>query len=228
MANVTIKKTSGLGSKWVLAPERYDLRRSALDTPEGVTSPTTLGEIAEIVRQTLNPTSKAAIGRTFVVLDTSDIREGLIVGRKNSVSGPEIGSTKKVFARKDVLISKLRPYLRQVAIVDEGFASNAGSAELACSTEFYVLRSKSQAAIDFLVPYLLSAPVQKVLAASQEGGHHPRFEESVLLALPVPAELLHHRDDYSSAISLAATKYRQSESLIQNHISNVDACMITK
>jgi hypothetical protein len=225
MANVTIKRISELGSKWVLAPERYDLRRNALDAPDGPTTTTFLGEIVEVVRQTLNPTSKTAIGRTFVVLDTSDIREGLIVGRKDTVSGPEIGSTKKIFMRKDILISRLRPYLRQVAIVDKGFSESTGDAELACSTEFYVLRSKSQSEIDFLVPYLLSAPVQKVLAASQEGGHHPRFDESVLLALPVPLKLLKRRDEYSNAISRAAISYRESESLIQSHIVRVDEYM---
>ena len=225
MANVTIKRLGDLDAKWVLAPERYDLRRNALGSANRETSNTTLGQLAQVVRQTLNPSSKASIGRTFMVLDTSDVREGLIVGRKAPISGPEVGSTKKIFSRNDVIISRLRPYLRQVAIVDEGFVLNAGDAELACSTEFYVLRSTSSAPIDFLVPYLLSAPVQEVLAASQEGGHHPRFDESVLLGLPIPAAIIQQRDVCSDAISQAASKYRESESLIQSHISKTNFSM---
>lgn len=220
MASVTIKRVCELGSNWVLAPERYDSRRSALDSGESGTSMTTLGQLVEIIRQTLNPASKAAIGRTFVVLDTSDVREGLIVGRKSPVPATEMGSAKKIFARNDVLISRLRPYLRQVAIVDEGFVSNTGEAELACSTEFFVLRSVSSKSIDFLVPYLLSSPVQEVLAASQEGGHHPRFDESVLLGLPVPAALIQQQRELSEEIARAAALYRESETLIQNQISS--------
>lgn len=222
MANVTIKRLGDLDAKWVLAPERYDLRRGLLGPAGGDTSTVTLGQLAEVVRQTFSPTSRGAEGRRFVVLDTSDIREGLIVGRKPTVYGSEIGSAKKIFVRNDVLISRLRPYLRQVAIVDEGFVLNAGGAELACSTEFYVLRSRSPVRIDFLVPYLLSAPVQKALAASQEGGHHPRFDESVLLRIPVPAAVLLQRELCTESISIAAARYRESETLIQTHISKAN------
>lgn len=225
MANVTIKRLRDLDAKWILAPERYDLRRSALGAANSESSMTTLGQIVEIVRQSLSPGSKAAIGRTFLVLDTSDVREGLIVGRKTPLAGPEIGSAKKLLSRNDVLISRLRPYLRQVAIVDEGFVSSAGGAELACSTEFYVLRSKSAQPIDFLVPYLLSAPVQKALAASQEGGHHPRFDETVLLSLPIPDEIIQQRETCSAAIFQAAARYRESEILIQSHISKATISM---
>lgn len=225
MANVTIKRLADLDAKWVLAPERYDLRRGALSSANSATSAITLGQLAEVVRQAFSPTSKAAVGRRFVVLDTSDVREGLIVGRKPTVPGSEIGSAKKVFIRNDVLISRLRPYLRQVAIVDEGFVLNAGGAELACSTEFYVLRSRSSGCIDFLVPYLLSAPVQQALAASQEGGHHPRFDESVLLGLPIPAAVLLQREQCTEAISIAAARYRESEALIQSHISKANIAM---
>ena len=154
------------------------------------------------------------------------VGDSIIVGRKPTVSGSEIGSAKKIFTRSDVLISRLRPYLRQVAIVDEGFVLNAGGAELACSTEFYVLRSRSSARIDFLVPYLLSTAVQKALAASQEGGHHPRFDESVLLGLPVPGAVLLQRELYTEAISIAAARYRESEALVQSHISKANIAML--
>lgn len=225
MANVTIKRVADLDANWVLAPERYDQRRSVLSPTDGKSSAVTLGQLAEVVRQAFSPTSKGAALRRFVVLDTSDVREGLIVGRKAVVLGTDIGSTKKVFTHNDVLISRLRPYLRQVAIADKGFALSADGAELACSTEFYVLRSRSSARIDFLVPYLLSAPVQMALAASQEGGHHPRFDEAVLLELPVPAALLRQREAFTDAIAGAAARYRESEILVQSHISKANLAM---
>ena len=225
MANVTIKRVANLDAKLVLAPERYDQRRNVLGQTGGEPSTVTLGQLAEVVRQTFNPTSKGAAERRFVVLDTSDVREGLIIGRKPVVLGSDIGSAKKVFTCNDVLISRLRPYLRQVAIADEGFALSADGAELACSTEFYVLRSKSASRIDFLIPYLLSDSIQMALAASQEGGHHPRFDEAVLLGLPVPAALLRQREPSTNAITVAAERYRESEMLVQSHISKANLAM---
>ena len=99
----------------------------------------------------------------------------------------------------DVLISRLRPYLRQVAYVDRTIPV-LSEAALLCSTEFFVLRSVDQQSIAFLVPFLLSVQVQRVLAASQEGGHHPRVRESTLLTLPLPSSLLETRAATSSAV----------------------------
>ncbi len=43
----------------------------------------------------------------------------------------------------DVIISRLRPYLRQAAIIDQGLVADDNvSSMILCSTEFYVLRSK--------------------------------------------------------------------------------------
>ena len=120
MASVTIIQLRNLEPGKILSPERYDPRRSLTNHDEG-SSQVTIGQIAEIVKHTINPASKNAAGRNFVVLDTSDIREGIVVGKKTPVAAEEIGSTKKIFRCHDVLISRLRPYLRQVAIIDEGF-----------------------------------------------------------------------------------------------------------
>jgi hypothetical protein len=50
--------------------------------------------------------------------------------------------------------------------------------------------------------------VQEVLAASQEGGHHPRFTAEALLALPVPARVVAGRDALSRAVSAAIASLR--------------------
>ena len=88
---------------------------------------------------------------------------------------------------RQVVISRLRPYLRQVAWVDAGLlAEQTPGTELICSTEFFVLESVGSASVAFLVPFLLSLPIQAVLAAAQAGGHHPRFNERTLMTLPIP------------------------------------------
>ena len=83
-------------------------------------------------------------------------------------------AVKKIIKAGDVIISRLRPYLKQVAFVDKVLCEHYDS--VLCSTEYFVLRSKDQhISIAFIVPVLLSREVQNMLISSQEGGHHPRF-----------------------------------------------------
>ena len=220
MALCSIKSVVDLGGGFVLAPERYDPRREALvQAKEGVR----LGELAETLRVTISPGRKKADGTRFLVLDTSDAQEGVIVCRKPDVSLEEIGSTKKTVERGCVLISRLRPYLRQVALADEGIPGWEGGVQMTCSTEFFVLRSRDERSISFLVPFLLSSPVQTVLSASQEGGHHPRFNEGTLLDLPVPKDLVASRDKASLQVEQAARLFRESESLVGGLVAQADA-----
>ena len=214
MALITVKQRFDLGPTFVLAPERYDPRRDSLKTESGAEKTIALGSIASTVRQTVNPLKRSADERWYVVLDTSDVREGVVIGKKTPVPVSELGSAKKVVRRDDVLISRLRPYLRQVGFVDDDVFNPESGAELACSTEFFVLRSNTHASIAFLVPFLLSGPVQKVLSASQEGGHHPRFDEEALLTLPVPERLCAARDGCSAEVIRAVASYRLAESTL--------------
>lgn len=48
----------------------------------------------------------------------------------------------------DVIISRLRPYLRQVAYVDEDRKEILGA-----STEFFVIRARNNESIAYLVPF---------------------------------------------------------------------------
>lgn len=213
MALVTVRSRSELEKSYVLAPERYDPRRESLLARSATIS---LGEIATPVRKTVG-TSKANTGR-YLVLDTSDAQEGKVICRKQPMAGSELGSVKKVINAGDVIISRLRPYLRQVAYVDRAVRHWEKDVSLACSTEFYVLRTIDAQPIAFLVPFLLSDAVQEVLAASQEGGHHPRFGEDVLLSLPVPKRLLEEREALSWDVIRSVELYRESEQMLSRMI----------
>lgn len=204
MALVSIISKTGLAAPLILAPERYDPRRE-LKVSSGKT--VELGEIAASVRKMVKPSDD--LGRCLII-DTSDAREGIIITRKQTVMGKQIGSTKKKIVKNDVIISRLRPYLRQVAFIDKDIHS-AKNAQILCSTEFFVLRSIDNQPIAFLVPFLLSKKVQEVLAVSQEGGHHPRFVESTLLTLPVPKKFLSQRNKISKIVTEGVKSYRCSE-----------------
>lgn len=165
----------------MLAPERYDPRRRvALQSRRDVSA------VADIVTQNVQLKALAP-DRPVLVLDTTHAYEGYVVLRHGCVSPKELGSAKRQLEPGDVIISRLRPYLRQVAYVDEAlFALAPGGNEVVASTEFFVLRGRPDFDVASLVPLLLSAPVQSALAAGQEGGHHPRFKKALLGSLPVP------------------------------------------
>jgi len=87
---------------------------------------------------------------------------------------------------------------------------------VAVSTEFYVVRSATQESIAFLAPFLLSGSVQKILAAAQEGGHHPRFPEKALVNLMVPQELIDTRNKLSETVERAVNSARLADLELMN------------
>jgi hypothetical protein len=218
MALISIRSRARLASPVILAPERYDPRRK-LDTKGNEVIE--LGDIVISVRKMVQPSTE--IGECLV-FDTSDIREGIIIGRKQPVMGINIGSAKKEIMAGDVLISRLRPYLRQVAFVDKQIP-NTQNTRILCSTEFFVLRPIDTLSLAFLVPFLLSSKIQEVLKASQEGGHHPRFIESALLTLPIPKKLLSQRETISEVIQNSIHLYRASEQGIADMVTESDATL---
>jgi hypothetical protein len=200
VAQAVVRAVAALDKGLILAPERYDPRRH--DTAPGQR----LAELATVVREQVTP-AKAGESE-FLVLDTTDAREGAIVTYKETCRGDELGSTKKLTQPGDVIISRLRPYLRQVGLVDAGLAEPR--VQLACSTEFYVLRPRSDS-IGFLVPFLLSSSVQAQLAAAQEGGHHPRFNQETLENLSVPDHIVAQREELSKRVETAAAATRAGQ-----------------
>ncbi len=216
MALISIRQRNKLATSFVLAPERYDPRRE-LDAGDAKT--VILDDLVTAVREVVQPS--ADLGRCLV-LDTSDAREGIVTARKKPIEGSEIGSAKKVVEPHDVIISRLRPYLRQVAFVDAEIPNSEG-AILTCSTEFFVLRSPDKQSIAFLVPFLLSHQVQEVLAAAQEGGHHPRVNESTLLTLPVPVPFLDQREMISKTIDKSVELYRKAERGIDETVAAAES-----
>jgi len=206
MAQSVAIAVSNLDAGLVLAPERYDPRR-VTKIFDGIH----LGEIIEIISDQVYATS-CDKDRKYLILDTGDAQEGVIRVHKPLVTRDNIGSAKKRLQPDDVIVSRLRPYLRQVAYVDPGLFNVDGEPmDLLCSTEFFVLRSKGES-IAFLVPYLLSDSVQRVLAVAQEGGHHPRFNQATLKRLIVPDSIYRQRNAMSERVLQAVALHRESES----------------
>lgn len=217
MAIGAVLDIARLEEGWVLAPERYDPRRRAKEVGP------CLGDFVHVRRDQVD--AKNAGTGQFLVLDTGDAKNGLIAADKQPVSGADIRSAKKRIRPRQVIISRLRPYLRQVAWVDSGlFATQEPNVEVLCSTEFFVLESVDDASIAFLAPFLLSGPVQAILAAAQEGGHHPRFNERTLTMLSIPQALVEQASEISTRFERAVAQARESFKAVKESIG-VATCL---
>jgi len=204
-----------LDGELVFAPERYSARRhtqtGAHTGAERESVP--LHELVRVLKSTVNPAQSDPEGR-YVVLDTTHAVAGRIQCSGAPVRGRDVGSVKRPVPAGSVLVSRLRTYLRQVAFLDAGFADRH-RLPIVCSTEFYILDPVDpQSSIAFLVPYLLSQPVQAIFAHAQEGGHHPRMHASVLLDLPVPMALLGEREEISRQVIAGLAAFREAERIL--------------
>lgn len=203
MAKSNVVSLDLLDEGLILTPERYDSLKTVLSS-----NGTPIENICYVSKSTLS-TKKADPNRMYLVLDTGDVRNGFI-RYKDAVCHEEIGSTKKVLEAGDVIISRLRPYLRQVGFVDQGLINSLPKGtKIVCSTEFFILRSDSD--ISFLAPILLSDKPQQILNVSQEGGHHPRFNQQTLESICIEQQLLDAKDNISERFRFAIDNIRSGE-----------------
>ena len=105
------------------------------------------------------------------------------------------------------------PYLRQIGYAHPALFAQLGAAPLLASSEFVVLRPADDSALAdlaCLLPLLLGDAAQAVLAAGQEGGHHPRVPRSTLLALGVPRALVKNARQESLAVRRALAAFHRA------------------
>ncbi len=214
MAICIRKTTSELGPHFILTPERYNPKRhmdlSHLDN--GVV----LSEIVTLVNETI--TVKKSCDVFCYQINTSDALGGYL---RIPPQKEKINSNKKLLRKGDVIISRLRPYLRQVAFVD----ADKGTDIIGASTEFYVLRARAPESIAYLVPFLLSEPAQTVFANSVEGSQHPRFKEEDLLRLIIPKSVFDDRRMISHRIEEAIKYYREYETALDTELKRMNERM---
>lgn len=158
-------------------------------------------------KQAFNPTNKKLDGEA-IVYDLNDAL-GLFLDSGTLVnSEKEIISTKKILKQKDVIISRLRSYLKEIAFVYDN-----NKLKLA-STEFIVLRLKEKKVYpEILFSFLQTDIVQKILEWSQEGVNHPRFSENELMSLKFPDILIKNQDYIKDIIVFGSELYKNSKSL---------------
>ena len=196
MAICVVRSVQQLDPGLVLTPERYNPKRRI--ELHGTSVSYKLSEFAVLCNDQVSTKEKG----TYLVLNTSDAHGGCLSLPMES-SG-RLSSAKKRIRKGDVVISRLRPYLKQVAYCDVDLDNLVGS------TEFYVLRPRvTGESIAFLLPFLLSDPAQRVFQNAVEGSQHPRFQTSDLLELPIPISLAEERERISTDVESAIEHYRR-------------------
>jgi hypothetical protein len=214
-----LRRLGDLGDDLILAPERYHPSRTV-----AIASRRCLVELVDVLTQ--NAAASALADKPVLVLDTSHAYEGFVICRHPPVPASAMGSAKRRIQPGDVIVSRLRPYLRQVALVDAPlFRQIPGGNHVAASTEFFVLRGHDDFPAAALVPFLLSAPIQAALAAGQEGGHHPRFSLDLLASLRVPDRLVSEAARIARHVRLLAQHMRRSFREGQNLVAEARAML---
>ena len=126
---------------------------------------------------------------------------------KNLAQTEERTSLKRRAKGGDIIISRLRPYLKQVAYIPT-FIDKAY-----LTTEFFVLRSKDKENISFLTPFLLTEFVQEILFWGQGGTQHPRFQEYDLLNLPLTKNIFGLKEILNKIVSKCCKLVLESDHL---------------
>ena len=191
---VAYRSPAALDDAWTLSPQRWPIEITPSEE-------LTLGDVAVLAAAAVRP------GTRGYVVDTSDLDGGVVredVARRGL---GDAGSQKRQLVPGDVVISRLRPYLRQIAFVDDDLPS-----PLLASTEILALRPKTPGDdLAYLAPFLLSEGPQRALWSSVEGGHHPRFRPETLLALPLPRAVFDARKRIGHELRQAIALRRKSD-----------------
>jgi type I restriction enzyme M protein len=201
--------SESVGSKGRLDAEYYHPnKQSILDCLANIPG-RTIGEHFTSVNETLNPVQI----KSDELIQNYDLDDALqfFINEKESVSALELGSTKVRFKKNDVIVSRLRSYLKEIALVDTPETANCVG-----SSEFIVLRPQSEEVNpELLLVYLRSLPVQVILKWCQAGSNHPRFMEEDLLSIKLPEKLIRAQQQIKQTIRTAIEARRDSKRLLE-------------
>ncbi|MGI8906778.1 MAG: hypothetical protein ACR2IE_09845 [Candidatus Sumerlaeaceae bacterium] len=159
--------------------------------------------------------TKGEVVRNF---DITAALEPFIDDSQEPQEAAQIGSSKKRFQKGDVVVSRLRSYLKEIAVVRA-----SGKTPCVGSSEFIVLRPTGNGlSAETLMVFLRSPLVQTILKWSQDGSNHPRFTEEDLLAIPVPNKVLSVQDEIDSMVSKAIEARREATQLLEQAKKTVE------
>lgn len=120
----------------------------------------------------------------------------------------DLGSGKKLAVSGDFVISRLRSYLQEIAVVQPKEHKQF------FSTEYLIYRPKTdEISANTLLAFSLSKPVQNILNKSQYGTEHPRFYEFVFNEMPIPNSIFALNNEIDETMENAYACLEQSKGL---------------
>lgn len=169
------------------------------------------------VRDMYDPT-QARKGEMVRNFDITDALEPFLDDSREPEPAVEMGSSKKRFRAGDVVVSRLRSYLKEIAVV-----RTSATPQSVGSSEYIVLRPTGKGlSPETLMVYLRCPLVQTVLKWSQDGSNHPRFTEEDLLAIPVPDKVLSVRKQIDGLVNTAIDARIEAARLLEQAKKTVE------
>lgn len=148
-----------------------------------------LGEIVIESKTAKAPSELGKKGFYYIGLEHVEPITGETQGITIATS-EQVKSRSKEFAQGDILYGRLRPYLRKALFVEAPYTNGL------CSTEFIVLKAKSQFILPlFLREILVSDPVTEIVSRLQAGAALPRISSKDLLNICIPVPPLKFQEE---------------------------------
>ncbi len=179
-----------------------------------------IGDYYDVVDELLNPPSED----TGEMVQNYDLTEALrfFLSDIEPINTFDLGSTKKCFQQGDVVVSRLRSYLKEIAVVE-----TSPTVKCVGSSEFIVLRQNGkEVSPELLVVYLRSPPVQKILKWCQDGSNHPRFKKEELLSIKLPERVLNVQDEVKRIIKAAIQSHSDAKQLLEDAKQRVEQMIL--
>lgn len=173
------------------------------------------------VRELWQP-ARAAATETVRNFDLTDALQPFLDETVEPATRDTIGSTKKKLKPGDLVVSRLRSYLKEIAVV-----LDAGEEPMVGSTEFIVLRPVEGALrVETLLVYLRCKYVQTILKWCQDGSNHPRFHEDELLNLWIPDVVRDHQDEIAAKVKASINARREARRLLDEAKALVERAIL--
>ncbi|MES9701292.1 restriction endonuclease subunit S [Bacillus sp. JJ927] len=167
--------------------------------------------IGNIVSSMENRKPKDIDGEMFHYIDVDAIdnkNQTLAKYKELEISNAPSRAQRKV-SENDVLISLVRPYLKNIALID--FEDR----KLVASSAFYVCSTKNKVEPKYLYYYLMSPIATKYLNEHTKGDNSPSVRSTDFEKLPIPLPNKVKQIEIAKLISKAFSKIEKSQQLIE-------------
>lgn len=160
--------------------------------------------IRDLFKEVIQIVSPLKLGEEWNVYDLSDGISNFLTTEHHYTKA---SSGKKVAVENDFVISRLRSYLKEMAVVPKC------NYKMAFSTEYLVYRPKQSISASILLPFSLSSYVQSILKWAQMGNEHPRFSSETFGEIFIPDSLVKNSNEISTFVVEAIEFQKQSQTL---------------